>query len=186
MAAVHNLCNTGILLQEGRVKDIGAASKVAQNYLQSSRAFAEIALQARHDRKGNGALQFTGFSTSAASGEPTAAFLCGSTALLNLHILPAADRKLRGVRIAVGVDNSLGSRVVTLSTNLATGDFPVLPPETRTVRLEDSEARTCARPLQHHIVCQRQWGPCRLGRQCRRFSRGGWRLFRKRQSASHR
>lgn len=58
MVAITALCERGVLLEQGRVTEDGAASAVVQRYLNSIEAIATVPIVDRNDRRGTGALRF--------------------------------------------------------------------------------------------------------------------------------
>src|SRR5258705_9074641 len=60
MAAIQNLCQTGVLLRQGRVEREGRISDVVSQYLMESNRIANLSFEDRTDRQGSGALRFTG------------------------------------------------------------------------------------------------------------------------------
>ena len=52
-------------------------------------------------------------------------------------------RRLRAVRVAIGIDNDVGDRIVVLSTHLAGADFPDLPAATERVRVRIQRLALC-------------------------------------------
>src|SRR5207237_9093252 len=60
MAAIQNLCQTGVLLRQGRVERAGPVSDVVNHYLAESSRIAKLSFEDRTDRQGSGALTFPG------------------------------------------------------------------------------------------------------------------------------
>ena len=58
MVAITALCERGVLLEQGRMTEDGAASAVVQRYLNSIEAIATVPIVDRNDRRGTGALRF--------------------------------------------------------------------------------------------------------------------------------
>lgn len=127
MAAVQNLCQTGLLLAQGQVVQIGPIGEVVNRYLTESANLAELPLDERPDRQGTGALRFKGVSFKDDSGSPVRSFTSGSPAVIELVVSNPGQGVLHSVRISIGIDNEMGQRILVLSTNLAGADFPELP-----------------------------------------------------------
>jgi len=135
MAAVQNFCQTGILLAQGRIERSGPVADIVKHYLIESTHLAELSLADRADRQGSGALRFVGVTFKDAHGQPIRALTCGSPATVELSLSNTHARTLRSVRLAVGIDNDMGQRIVVFSTHLASEDFPELPAEAETVEV---------------------------------------------------
>ncbi len=135
MAAVQNLCQTGIALSQGEVVQTGQIEHVVKHYLAESSHLADISLEDRMDRQGNGAFRFTDVSLRDAHGKRLAAFGCGEAGVIELSIDNLSHKPLRTVRVAVGVDNDLGQRILVWSTHLANEDFPELGTDVESVEI---------------------------------------------------
>jgi len=61
MAAVQNLCQRCILLEEGKIKMIGETKEVVAKYLNNRTDLLKTPLKDRKDRRGNGLVKFTDF-----------------------------------------------------------------------------------------------------------------------------
>jgi lipopolysaccharide transport system ATP-binding protein len=127
MAAMQNLCNSGILLAGGKVKANGAIHDIVRRYLSESANLAQVSLQDRRDHSGTGEIRMTGVSFKDGAGNPVQSFTSGATAAMEVALAAPRPRSLRNVRIAVGVDSDIGQRVLVLSTHLADRDIPELP-----------------------------------------------------------
>lgn len=129
MAAVQNLCQKGILLAGGRLVVAGEVETIVRHYMGgSAQKTAGVLIGHRPDRQGNGKLRFEGYSLKDKAGKHLGAFTSGDAAVFELAL---SSRKqslpLRVVRIAVGVDDFLGQRILLLSSHLAGQDFSELP-----------------------------------------------------------
>jgi lipopolysaccharide transport system ATP-binding protein len=133
MAAVQNLCSTGLLLSEGRLKARGPIGEVVAQYLRETSSLARVSLADRIDRQGTGAIRFTGVNFQDASGRNVNALTSGAAVVLQLQLTPR-DYDLRNVRIGFGVDNDNGQRILGLSSHL-TGDDLTLPAEIDSIEL---------------------------------------------------
>lgn len=135
MAAVDNLCETGLLLESGLVTCRGTTSEVLKKYLSVTSQIASIALHDRVDRSGSGVIRFERFSVLDASGQAVQALPCGSDAIFELRISNVQNRVLKNVRVAIGIDNHLQQRILVFSTHFCGKDFAEMPPESDTVRI---------------------------------------------------
>ncbi len=143
IAAIQNLCQTGILLSQGRVSYSGPIGKVVKHYLMESTQLSKLSVADRRDRQGSGALRFMDASFCDHAGYRVQSFTCGLPAVIELVVANPSRRSLRSVRIAIGVDNDLGQRILVLSTNLAGADFPELPPDKARVRVQIPRLPLC-------------------------------------------
>jgi lipopolysaccharide transport system ATP-binding protein len=128
MAAVESLCDSGVLLVEGRCAVHGKTSVVVQEYLRDMRRASAAPLSERLDRTGSGDVRFVSLSLEGANGSIVPAFKCGSEAVFHLVLENRAQQELRDFRISLGIDNEFGQRVALLDTMLVgTGNSNLLP-----------------------------------------------------------
>jgi lipopolysaccharide transport system ATP-binding protein len=135
MAAVQNLCQTGVVLSLGRVVQTGLVADVVKRYFVESSSVKELRLDEREDRSGNGALRFKGVTLRNIQGKNSMNFACGSPAFIDLSIANLSGKPLRAVRICAGVDNYIGERILIWSTHLADEDFPKVGVDVEGVRI---------------------------------------------------
>jgi lipopolysaccharide transport system ATP-binding protein len=117
LAAVESLCSSSVLLSNGRLVAKGNNKSIVQQYLSGMRRGARVPIEERRDRQGSGAVRFTSISLADGSGQNLTAFQCGTEAMIVLELENASDRELK-LRVALGIDNELGQRVVLLDTAL--------------------------------------------------------------------
>jgi len=133
MTAVEALCSSAILMSSGRLLSEGETTKVVRQYLGGVNREAAQQLHDRPDRHGTGEVFFTSVSLADAIGQQVMSFQCGSPATLNLHFENRSGRELRNMRIAIGVDNEFGVRVLLLDSTLVKGDLARIEPDGGTV-----------------------------------------------------
>jgi lipopolysaccharide transport system ATP-binding protein len=143
MAAVQNLCKTGILLSHGKVAHAGSVGDVVKRYLSETEQLTDVLIENRTDREGTGALRFTSVSLKDGAGKPVKSFVCGEQAIFDFAVVNLRGTALRSVRVAIGIDSDMGQRLVVLSTNLAGGDVAELSPDVRRVRLRVPRLALC-------------------------------------------
>ena len=137
MAAVENLCQTGLLLEHGQAKFLGSAREAIAAYSRSNDGGPkqQSVLQSA-DRRGNGALRFTEMRIFDAAGKPLQTLISGGTAVIELGMRNTRHTVHHQLHISIGVENALGQRVTTWSTSYIGGDFPSTPAEDFTVRIK--------------------------------------------------
>jgi lipopolysaccharide transport system ATP-binding protein len=127
MAAIEGLCSSALLVSSGRMLMHADVSSVIRSYLEHGVRRDDASLLDRKDREGTGWLRFSGFSLADAGGEPVPSFRCGVDSSLLLRFENRAGRELRNVRLAVGVDDEFGKRVLLLDSHLVESDFDRVP-----------------------------------------------------------
>jgi lipopolysaccharide transport system ATP-binding protein len=136
MTAVDHLCDTGMLLIAGKVARRGDVSEVLHQYLSSAEKLSTQQFSDRADRQGNGAVRFVDFTMKNAQGQAIQSAACGTTVSFDFHLSASGDRPLKNVRMAMGVDNELGQRLLVLSTHLAGTDILELSPSAQRMAIK--------------------------------------------------
>jgi lipopolysaccharide transport system ATP-binding protein len=127
LAVVENLCQTGLLLDRGRVVKSGPARDVIAAYSTAITPLSHESFLERADRRGNGAVRFAEARLFDEQGREVQALVAGSTATMELRLKNVSAAPQRALHVSVGLNNSLGQRVTTWSTSFAGGDFPTTP-----------------------------------------------------------
>jgi lipopolysaccharide transport system ATP-binding protein len=135
MAAVESLCDSALLLVDGRCTVQGETTLVVQHYLRDVNRANVIPLIERTDRTGSGVFQFVSVSTEDDSGSSVSAFQCGVAAILHLVVENRTKSELRNCRIALGIDSEMGQRIAVLDTLLVGTEISALPPGRESVRV---------------------------------------------------
>lgn len=117
MAAIQNLCDKVIYLEKGKVKAIGKTDDVIKEYLKASQENMQLDLSLRADRSGNGKIRFQSVNLTDQQMQKTDAIHCGSPAgfTINFH---TSDPSLKGLQIAMGIDDSMGQRITHFSNEV--------------------------------------------------------------------
>ena len=115
MAAVQNLCRESVLLVYGTLEMAGPTQKVIGRYLETHKT-DKMPLSAMTQRKGNGTLRFQkGVIKSTHLQEGMVETF--SDATIELYYQLQNARSSASIRIDVGINNFLGTRVAWLSTH---------------------------------------------------------------------
>ena len=147
MAAVERLCSSAIHLSEGRMLIKGDTEEVVRDYMSGMSREGVTPLTERRDREGTGVIQFTSVSLADGSGQSLTAFQCGAQATLVLEFENTSGRVLRNLRVAVGVDDEHGQRVLLLDSALLWDDLEKVQPGVGTVRI--SMPKLCLLPRRY-------------------------------------
>jgi lipopolysaccharide transport system ATP-binding protein len=124
MAAVGNLCRTGILLQRGRLATGGRIEDVITRYLASMTGPESTDLGDRVDRQGNGRLRFLEVKTVGSSADQ-AGIVLGQPAGIVLRY--QGTPPLRNVHVSIGLHTPYGEGALYLGTDVVGQDFASLP-----------------------------------------------------------
>ncbi len=131
MAAIQNLCDTAIFLQQGQIQMSGEAPKVVAAYLRSASESAAINIADRTDRSGNQVLKFQSVALQDESGKALTSFQCGKKVVMSIRFKNNSGSPLRNLNIAVGIDDEYGQRVGFMSNDLTDQVFNAEPAQER-------------------------------------------------------
>jgi lipopolysaccharide transport system ATP-binding protein len=149
MAAIESLCSSAALLVGGRLEAKGDTKKIVRDYLSDLSHDVVIPLKERRDRQGSGVVRFTSVSFADGSGRSLTTFQCGAEAMLVLEFENTSDRELSKLRVALGVDNELGQRVLPLDSMMLGMDLEKVIPGVGVVKVV--MPRLCLLPGRYHF-----------------------------------
>ncbi len=119
MAAIQQLCKTGILLDAGQIAFLGSAQQAIARYVESTSSLVRgTELRDRLDRRGNRSLCFTGVAIVDARNNAIDRVLSGEDIRLRFYYESAVEAGSATVNIAFNVYNPQG----VLLTNLNSKD----------------------------------------------------------------
>jgi len=127
MAAIHALCSRAILLEQGRSVRDGNPLEVTRHYLsgfENQTNDAVIDLRSPSVPRSGKAGIFSALRLKNGAGAPTTAYLCGDDMVLEFDLdppFPVPDPLL-----FVGIDDSMGRRIFTVSSQYSQSEFPAL------------------------------------------------------------
>lgn len=130
MAAVENLCRTGIVLDQGQKVFQGDVSQAVNTYLNSFAAETGKSLDQRTDRKGKGRVRMTQLEIQDRKGNSNIPFPIGAE--LSFKITYQSKAEVRSPRVIIGVYDNMGVGITRLDT-LITGDIPSILPESGSI-----------------------------------------------------
>src|SRR5262249_30287991 len=126
MAAIESLCNSVLLLAEGRCMARGNNQEGLQKYLRDINRLSARPIADRKDRSGSGDIRFTSLRLRSSDIE-VSMFQSGLEATFDLEIENRTESELRNVRISLGIDDELGQRITLLDTALVDANVASLP-----------------------------------------------------------
>lgn len=122
MAAIRNLCHTGIILKNGQLFFSGTANECVDNYMSmSEEGGSNISLaDAVREGKCNGKVKFTDISFLNDVGE-TIIPHCGQKLRIRLKITASED--VKNCLIGLGIRDSLGTPLMSFPTDMTIGNM---------------------------------------------------------------
>ncbi|MFN2601784.1 MAG: ABC transporter ATP-binding protein [Gemmatimonadaceae bacterium] len=121
--AVRQLCTRCILLEHGRVVADGATDATLAVYnqrLREMRVDAETGINNPENRRGSGAIRFTGVSVEDLEGEERYGFKMGETVRFRLSY--TLNEPMRGVTIWIALRSGISREIVTSARHVVTTD----------------------------------------------------------------
>jgi lipopolysaccharide transport system ATP-binding protein len=126
MAAVQALCGRAILLESGRLIQQGRTQDVAQRYLYSVMAAADIPLDQRQDRTGDGSAKVVSMRIQSQDSD----HVLRSTSRLKITVQYRSQGELKYPKFEIGIyDYTRDTGICLLDSDAAGGLPEVLPPE---------------------------------------------------------
>ncbi len=120
MAAVQALCDRAILLQSGKLIYDGPTAEVTQRYLHSVMSVAEVPLELRKDRTGDGSVRITGMKVESLDADK----VLRSTSRLKITVHYRSDTVLRFPKFEVGIYDYTKDSGIYLLDSDAAGALP--------------------------------------------------------------
>jgi len=133
MGAVASLCQTGLVLDAGRIGFVGPVTEAVELYLGQFSGANELPLMLRHDRAGTGEVKLTGFRLESETGEPVDSIRNGHTARLVFDYAAPAGRPARNVEFQIIVRTESGELLFQFGTRPIARNFGEIPPTGRFV-----------------------------------------------------
>ena len=114
MAAVQKLCDKGILLEDGIIKEIGLMTSVVNTYLKMSNSddVTSLDLTTCKERKGSGLILFERIVISDDNGVNCRKFSIGDNLTFNLHI--KSIKRVKNFRIAFQIFEADGTAIANM------------------------------------------------------------------------
>ena len=136
MAALQNLCQRSIWLDQGQALSDDTTQEVVSKYINCSTGLSRISLRDRKDRKGDGKIRFTSVQFQNEDWENVTCFYSGQHVKIVLSIINYTQKKLNNLNIALAIDNQIGERITNLSTEVIGSDLSDLDSNTIRVAIE--------------------------------------------------
>ncbi|WP_293297024.1 ABC transporter ATP-binding protein [Pedobacter sp. UBA4863] len=111
MGSILELCNRGILLNNGKINFTGTADSTVQKYSKAN----EVSLNTNQGRKGTGHIQIEGFNILKNHNE-TSSIIVGEKIKLNIPIINHVRKEISFCQIIVGIYNEYKEGVLRLNS----------------------------------------------------------------------
>ena len=136
MAAIQNLCQRAMYLNQGLLTSDGETQEIVREYIASSINVSSISLEDRKDRKGDGAIRFISVQFQNMEGQSISCFHSGQSVRILLFFQNNTQLRLKNLNIALGIDNHIGERITHLSTDILGSTIDEIECKTGCINLE--------------------------------------------------
>jgi lipopolysaccharide transport system ATP-binding protein len=116
MSAINTLCSRTVLLEKGKLKEIGETQKVMRLYSDLVQSTGITEIGKRKDRRGNGKCKFTKIVFRNSKGIEGNTLESGDSIQINIGY-SIKDKSLKNVDFAMGIDTLSDQRRITSITN---------------------------------------------------------------------
>ena len=119
MGAVKNLCKTGILLENGMIRNTGNVNDIVNEYLTQNQNLGQINFATHKQRSGNSILRIVKLQYCDSNGRNTNTFRVGEEIFIKIAF--EIEKTLDGISesyIDVGINNEHSQRVAWLSSKI--------------------------------------------------------------------
>jgi lipopolysaccharide transport system ATP-binding protein len=125
MAAVQSLCQRAVLLQGGRVAEVGPVHGIVEKYLQSAVASDAISLDRRHDRGGDGSVRIRSLKVETIDGDE----LIRTGSRLRVTLSYKSEKPILHPQFQVTICDLTSAAIYVLDTDAVGGMPETLPAE---------------------------------------------------------
>jgi len=126
MAAVSSICSKAILLEQGRLVQIGDTDQIIAQYMKSNSDMSKIPLYQRKDRDGNGNLKFSSISVLDSNGTFLENVVSGQDVFVSLTY-QLFTSSAGNVTIGVNFNGFMGQQMFQCRSNLVGQTYIDLP-----------------------------------------------------------
>jgi len=126
MAAISSICSKAILLEQGRLVELGDTDHIIAQYLKSNYEMSKVPLNQRNDRGGNGNLKFSAISILNSKGYYIDHVVSGQDINISLkyHLRASCTGN---ITFGVNFDGFLGQQMFQCRSNLVGQTYKDLP-----------------------------------------------------------
>jgi lipopolysaccharide transport system ATP-binding protein len=135
MAAIQNLCHTGLLLSKGSVVNFASIGTVVNQYLSENYSGQAESMEDRQDRKGTGQIRFTNSWFEDHSGNRLHSLTSGIDCVMVIEVKNKTNEEIDNLNVAVGIDDGYARRLTLFSNKLTNQKLKIKPHETLRVRI---------------------------------------------------
>src|SRR5712691_6742981 len=133
MGSVASLCQTGLVLDAGRIRFVGPVTEAVELYLGQFSGTHDLPLGLRHDRTGTGEVKLIGFHLESETGERLEAIRNGHTVRFVFDYATHAGRPARNVEFQIVVRAESGEPLFQFGTRFTGQKLSEVSPKGRIV-----------------------------------------------------
>lgn len=123
MAAVSGLCQRTLLLSNGELSAMGPTGEIIERYLAEGALRAQVSLEDRQDREGNGRLRFRSMETRVGGAMGTGQVATGQRVQFAVSYALPSGAHLQNVDVALHIRGSLGELMMVCQASISDAPF---------------------------------------------------------------
>lgn len=128
MSAIQSLCDRAVLLENGKVKEIGPAGEIVAKYLKANPLTQEAGtLKLRNDRRGRGNVKLTSFFVEDQNGKKVSSIKTGGSYVFCFTYETTNKQPVKGLSLAIAFLMENGAPLTLNSSRDTRQDFPLAP-----------------------------------------------------------
>jgi len=123
MGSIRQLCNRGILLEDGTISHSGSIENTIAKYLTVNESLLDLSLSERTDRIGNGKIQVTNIVMKNNNGDMISETFAGEPLDIEFHFQQGPNVELKDMIMACGFSDAYGQPITTWVSDEISSDF---------------------------------------------------------------
>lgn len=127
MAAINSLCNSVMLLDNGKLIMTGDKGAVINRYIESIYRLTQTQLSDRIDRQGDGKLRFVEYWLEDNAGKGLRVLRSGHDAVIAVRYIAKSGVKLNNVSVAFALYDHLGGPITDLANRISSRPWSEIP-----------------------------------------------------------
>ena len=127
MGSIQRLCKKALYLDRGGVKALGDVSIIIDQYMNATSTICKTLLCDRVDRTGSGNIRLTSVTCHSSSVNSIEVVRGPDLKVIEISYEVLSENECRNVNVAIGVDDILGNRIITLWSKYNNEIFNNLP-----------------------------------------------------------
>ena len=129
MMTIQKLCDKAILLSSGTISEEGEVDTVTNKYFNEPLQDIQVKIKDRKDRKGSSVIRFSSVIMLDENNRIVKFFKSGQNAKLRICFVNNAEKELKNLFIALGIDDLKGNRITHINNEITGDCFEAVSPD---------------------------------------------------------